>query len=88
MLKSIAPEKAAESGIFNLQNGSLRGFQQGSPGARPDPLLATLYSDDGNVEFTLWQKGYRNPAGGTQPERNRIFQSVRKLRTPEVAAVG
>ncbi|HXO33588.1 MAG TPA: hypothetical protein VN901_14655 [Candidatus Acidoferrales bacterium] len=86
MLKSIAPAKAAESGIFNLQNGSLRGFQQGSPGARPDQLLVTLYWDEGNVEFTLWQKGYRNPAGVTQPERNRILQSVRKVGTPEVAA--
>jgi hypothetical protein len=56
MLKSIAPAKAAETGIFNLQNGSLGGFQQGSSGARPDQLLVTLYSDDGNVEFTLWQR--------------------------------
>jgi hypothetical protein len=87
MLKSIAPAKAAESGIFDLQNGPFRGFQQGSPGARPDQLLVTLYSDDGNVEFTLWQKGYKNPAGVTQPEINRILQSVRKVRTPEVVAV-
>jgi|GEM_PF-4397388 len=87
MLKSIAPAEAAETGIFNLQNGSLRGFQQRSPGARPDQLPVTLYSDYGNVEFTVGQKGYKNPAGITQPEINRILQSVRKVRTPEVAAV-
>jgi hypothetical protein len=87
MLKSIAPAKAAETGIFNVQKGSFRGFQQGSPAARPDQLLVTLYSDDGNVEFTLWQKGYKNPAGITQPEMNRIVQSVHKLRLSEVVAV-
>jgi hypothetical protein len=87
MLKSIAPAKAAETGIFNVQNGSFRGFQQGSPGARPDQLLVTLYADNGNVEFTLWQQGYKNPTGITQPEINRIVESVHKVRPPEVIAV-
>ncbi|HWO34707.1 MAG TPA: hypothetical protein VNO32_38435, partial [Candidatus Acidoferrum sp.] len=31
MLKSIAPAKAAETGIFNLQNASLRGVPAGQP---------------------------------------------------------
>lgn len=87
MLKSIAPAKAAETGIFNVQKGSFRGFQQGSPAARPDQILVTLYSGDGNVEFTLWQKGYKNPAGITQPEINRIVQSIHKVRPSEVVAV-
>jgi hypothetical protein len=87
MLKSIAPAKAAESGIFNLQNVSCRGFQQGDPAVRPDQLLVTLYSDDGNVELTLLQKGYKNPAGITQAEINRVVQSVHKARSSEVVAV-
>jgi hypothetical protein len=86
MLKSIAPAKAAETGIFDLQAGSFRGFQQGSPTARTDQLLVTLYSDDGNVEFTLWQKGYKNTVGVTQPEINRIVQSVQRVRPPEAVA--
>ena len=83
-IKSIAPAKAAETGIFNVQNETFKGFQQGNPLARPDRPLVTLYSDGGNVEITLWQKDYRNPAGITQREINRIVQSVSKIRPREV----
>jgi hypothetical protein len=85
MIKSIAPAKAAETGIFNVRNETFRGFQQGNPLARPDRPLVTLYSDGGNVEITLSQKDYKNPAGITQPEINRIVQSVNKIRPSEVA---
>jgi len=85
MIKSIAPSKPAETGIFNLQNQSFRGFQQGDPQVRQDSLLLSLYSDEGEIEIRLLQKGYRNPAGVTQPEINRIVQSMRKATPSEVA---
>jgi hypothetical protein len=82
MIKSIAPAKPAETGIFNLQSQRYKGFQQGDPDIRQDRLLANLYSDDGSVEFVFLQKEYRNAVGVTQPEINSIVQSLRKA-TPQ-----
>jgi len=79
MIKSIVPAKAAETGIFNLQNQIYKGFQQGSPRARPESLLLDLYSDDGGVEIRFVQKDYHNSGGVTQAEINRIVQTVHKV---------
>jgi len=57
MIKSIAPSKAAETGIFNVQNQSYKGFQQGNPEVRQNFLLLDLYSDTGSIEIKLLQKG-------------------------------
>jgi hypothetical protein len=75
-MKSILPAEPAKTGIFNIQNGSYKGFQQGNPQIRQDSLLVNLYSDDGSVQLKFWQKDYRNLAGVTQPEINRIVQSL------------
>jgi len=66
-----------------LTNQSSKGFQQGDPHVvREDLLIVDLYSDDGGVEVMFLQKGYQNPTGVTQPEINRIVQSLHK--TPQV----
>jgi hypothetical protein len=78
IIKSIVPVKAAESGIFNVQNQSYKGFQQGNPQVRQDGIFIDLYSDEGGVETIFLQKDYKNSAGVTQPEINRIVQSLRK----------
>ena len=36
------------------------------------------YSDDGSVELIFSEKNYKIPAGVTQPEINRIIQSLHK----------
>lgn len=69
---------AADSGIFNVRNPQYSGFQQGSPVARPTGIVVTLFSEDGGVEFILSQRNYDNPGGVSQPEINRVIQSVRK----------
>ncbi|HEX4783973.1 MAG TPA: hypothetical protein VH350_06495 [Candidatus Sulfotelmatobacter sp.] len=76
-MKSLLPG-AAEHGIFNLQNAGYRGFQQGNPQVRQDTVLLNLYSDDGSVQIKLSQKDYRNPAGVTQAEINRVVQSLQR----------
>ncbi|MGA9510912.1 MAG: hypothetical protein WBV55_19985 [Candidatus Sulfotelmatobacter sp.] len=78
-IKSISLSKAAESGIFNLQNQSYRGFQQGNPEVRQDGIAVNLYSGEGSVEIIFLQKYYQNSAGVTQPEINRIVQSLRRV---------
>lgn len=76
MIKSIALLKSAETGIFTLQNQSYHGFQEGNPQARQDGITVHLYSDKGSVEIIFLQKDYKNPAGVTQAEINRMVQSL------------
>jgi hypothetical protein len=90
IIKSIALPKAAETGIFDIQNQNYRGFQLGNPQVRQDGAIVDLYSDEGGVEMIFSQKNYKNSAGITQPEINRIVQSLRKapqseLTTPRIA---
>jgi hypothetical protein len=84
-MKSILPSKPAETGIFNIQNASYKGFQQGNPQIRQNTLLVNLYSDDGSVQVKFWQKDY--PAGVTQAEINRIVQSLQHKTAPENSAI-
>jgi hypothetical protein len=87
IMKTILPANSAETGIFNIQNASYKGFQQGSPQARQDNLLVNLYSDEGSVQIRLCQKDYHNPAGVTQPEINRIVQSLQHSTAHENYAI-
>ena len=84
-LKSILSAKPAENGIFNIQNASYKGFQQGNPKVRQDSLLVNLYSDDGSVQFKFSQKDY--PAGVTQAEINRVVQSLQRSSAHENYAI-
>jgi hypothetical protein len=77
-MKTAALLPSAGTGIFNLQNQSYKGFQEGNPQVRQDGIEIHLFSDEGSIEMIFSQKNYRNPAGVTQPEINRIVQSLRK----------
>jgi hypothetical protein len=90
LAKSMALPKAAETGIFNLHNQTYKGFQLGDPRVRQSKILVDLYSDDGGVEMIVLQEDYRNFAGITQSEINRIVQSLRQAPPIEVpvAATG
>jgi hypothetical protein len=86
LTKSIMPVKAAASGIFNISNQFYRGFQQGDPRASRDDVVVDLYSDQDHFETILSPKKYTNPTGVTQPEINRIVESLRKATPAEVAS--
>jgi len=81
IIKSLALLKSAESGIFRLQSQDYLGFQEGSPRVRQDGIAIHLFSDDGSIEMIFFQKDYQNPQGITQPEINRIVQTLRKSRS-------
>ena len=83
IIKSIMLLAPADTGIFNIQNQEFKGFQQGNPQVRQAKLEFDLYSDDGSVEFVLYEKD-KNSAGVTQPEINRIVQTLRKT-APDAA---
>ena len=84
LLKSMVVSSAARTGIFNVKNQTYQGFQQGDPLARQDGIEVRLFSDEGSVEMRFLQKDYKNTAGVTQPEINRIIQTLRKP-TPDAA---
>jgi hypothetical protein len=88
LTKSIVPSKPAETGIFNVRNASYQGFQQGNPNVRQDTLLLDLYSANGGFEILFVQKNYANSHGVTQPEINRIVESLRRAAPTEVASSG
>ncbi|MGB8013252.1 MAG: hypothetical protein WCF68_16700 [Terriglobales bacterium] len=69
---------SADTGIFNIQNHDWRGFQLGDPQARPSRVAVRLCSDQGSVELTFAGRDGRGPVGVTQPEINRIVQSLHK----------
>lgn len=88
VLKSMMPSKAAETGIFNVSSAGYRGFQQGDPRIRQDRLLVCLYSysNDGGIDIGFFQKNYASSAGVTQPEINRIIQSLHRVRSGDSVA--
>jgi hypothetical protein len=69
---------AADSGVFQVGNQGYKGFQEGSPAVRPLGIIVDLYADDGAVEFIFDQKNYQDPTGVSQPEINRVIQSLHK----------
>jgi len=81
--KSLMPSRPAQSGIFNVQAGDYRGFQQGSLNLDPEGAIVTLFDNDGGVEFVFDAVHYTNPTGLTQPEINRIVHTLRKAQYGE-----
>jgi hypothetical protein len=77
-VKSVMPSASAETGIFRVQNHDFKGFQQGNPVKHPFRMIATLYSEDGGVEFEFFDQDYRHPVNVTQPEINRIVESLHR----------
>jgi hypothetical protein len=78
ILKSIVPLKAAQSGIFYLQNAQLLGFQEGTPSPHQDVIAVHMFGDRGSVEMMFFQAGYKNSQRVTQSEINRMVQTLRE----------
>jgi hypothetical protein len=78
-LKAIALSGfSADTGIFNIRNQNWYGFQLGDPHAHPRNVNVHLFADDGSIELTFAVSDSQNTAAVTQPEINRIVQSLRK----------
>jgi hypothetical protein len=76
VIKAITvPEK---SGIYAVQTEDFRGFQYGDPRRQPRHVVADLFADDGGVEFIFAGQGKGHPFGISQPEINRVLQTVHK----------
>ena len=75
----------AESGIFDLQSERFRGFQFGNPRVRPDVIELHLYDDKYRVLIKVQQGGSDSVGGVTQPEINRIVQSLHPILARETS---
>jgi hypothetical protein len=85
IIKSVMLLAPADSGIFNIQNQQFKGFQQGNPQVRQSKLALHLYSDDGSVEFIFFENDKASVCI-TQPEINRIIQTLHKANPDSVPA--
>ena len=74
-----AEPSPAESGIYNIDSSAYKGFQYGDPRTRPETIELSLYSDDCDITMKFLQTAYEDPVGVTQPEINRIVQSLRRV---------
>lgn len=86
VIKSTLLSQSADSGIFDVRSSEYKGFQQGSPKARPARIVVDLFSEDDGAEFIFSQGEYQNPAGVSQPEINRVIQSLHKVLGPTQVA--
>jgi len=67
----------AENGILEIRSPEFKGFQYGDPQNWQPVVELSLYSDDGSVKIRILQKDY-DRIGVTQPEINRIVQSLHR----------
>jgi hypothetical protein len=79
LTKSVLPTSFATTGIFRIRNATYRGFQQGNPGTRQQAVLIDLYSSSDSFEIVFLQKNDTDLTGITQPEINRVVQSLHKI---------
>jgi len=84
--KNVAKQIALMSGGEYAPFTRDKGFQDGNPQVRQDEIIVHLFSDDGSVEMIFLQKNYQNPNGVSQPEINRIVQSLHKAMQVGAAA--
>jgi hypothetical protein len=82
--KSLMPSGPARSGLFSLKTRSYVGFQQGNPEVDRSGAVVTLFANDGGVEFVFATNN--GHAGLTQPEINRIVQTLHRVPASEVAS--
>jgi hypothetical protein len=80
VIKTIVPSRPAKSGIFNIHNASYEGYQQGDPSsasAKDDGIILSLYSQTDTFELIVAEGKSTHLV--TQPEINRIVQSLHKV---------
>src|SRR5260370_12512596 len=63
IIKSMAGSKAAETGIFRVQNQSYKGFQEGNPLIRQHAFVVRLFSDNDRLETFIFHNVYKHSSG-------------------------
>jgi hypothetical protein len=79
IIKGIMMPSGAESGIYQIRARDFRGFQFGDPRNRPKSIDLEIYNQDGGLGFIFTQRQNAPEPAITQPQINRVIQSLRKL---------
>lgn len=87
MIKALSMPKAA-SGIFSIQAPGFEGFQFENPQAHPSRITDELYFNDGGIDVIFFQKVDGSTPAISQPEINRVIQSIHKVQVQPVASNG
>lgn len=78
LIKGIMMPREAEAGIYRIRTGDFQGFQFGDPRSRPKTLDLEICNEDGGLGFVFIQRDNTSEPSITQPEINRVVQSLRK----------
>lgn len=79
VMKAISMPSGADTGLYSVSSNGFHGFQYGDPGKRPKHITIDLLDDKGGIEFGIFQKTDAAAQAVTQPQINRMLQSVRKI---------
>lgn len=78
VIKGIMMPNGAESGIYRIRAGDLRGFQFGDPRSRPKSIDLEIHNEEGGFGFIFAQRQNGSEPPITQADINRVIQSLRK----------
>lgn len=82
IMKAIMPP-TTDWAIYNVRSNEFRGFQLGDPVRRPRKICLELFADDLDLEINITQAENGPTPGVTQPELNRMIQTVRRIKPAE-----
>jgi hypothetical protein len=85
LVKGISMPPGAGSGIFAVNAGEFSGFQFGRPQNPSGQVSVRLFSDTSSLNFIFNQK-LGGPAFISQPDINRLLQTLRKTASPAAPA--
>jgi hypothetical protein len=85
LIKATSMPKA-DSGIFSIQAPDFEGFQFEDPRTRPFRITDELYSDGGGIDLIFLQKAGGSAPTISQPEINRVIQSIHRITIPTANA--
>jgi hypothetical protein len=78
VLKAMGTPRA-DTGIFSIHSAEFDGFQYEDPAAGSSPVVMNLFADDRGLEFGFFLKVNGASAHLSQPEINRIVQTLHKV---------
>jgi hypothetical protein len=81
-IKAIMPP-TTDWAIYNIRSQNFKGFQLGDPVRHPKKMCLELYGNDVHFEINMEQNANLSGRSITQPEINRIIQTVRKAPDPQ-----
>src|ERR1700731_1915120 len=87
IIKAISMPKAS-SGIFSIRTPAFEGFQFEDPATRPLRITEELYSREGGINVIFLPKVDGSAPRISQPEINRVIQSIRKVPIQGAASNG